>query len=93
MSFISGSHLRNVLITGVTQAEYDEMYHRCDEDMQLLDFPILFPSRRGEEYATMLISAGMGCGDGRWEHEYLPRIQQMYPGRIVYSGEFETHLP
>ena len=88
MPFIP-SEGRSLLIINVTEDEYNEIAKLIETQFQLMDYPILFPSREGKEYATMLLAAGMGCGNTRWDTEYLPEIISRFNGRIVYMVEPE----
>lgn len=88
MPFVSDPTARYIMITNVTEAEYEEFSEFVDEEMSLMNYPLLFPSRKDYNHCTMLLMAGMGCGDGRWQSEYLPMIQQRFAGRIIYAGEF-----
>lgn len=79
-----------ILITGVTEEEYDHMYELIDTEFQLLNYPVAFPSRMGSKYATIFLQGGMGCSSGRWISEYLPRIKELYgEDRIIYSGSWK----
>lgn len=89
MKFIQ-SQSTSILISDVTEEEYDKLQYVIDTEWNLINYALPFPSRKGPEYATVLLQAGMGCGGGRWYNEYLPEIINMFgESRIINTLSFE----